>query len=83
MFQDLYDRLLGSVALRDREERVLGLRHHCAREVVLVDRVVLGRHGPVQLTIAEYFTFKFEVAACKLTGPCVPVLSQSVPMLVA
>src|ERR1019366_8087652 len=46
--QDLHGRLLGSVALRDREERLLRLRHRRAREVVPVDRVVLGRHGPVQ-----------------------------------
>jgi hypothetical protein len=48
VLQDLHGRLLGSVVLRDREERLLRLRHHRAREVVLVDRVVLGRHGPVQ-----------------------------------
>src|SRR6202162_2905522 len=48
VLQDLHGRLLGSIALRDREERLLRLRHHRAREVVLVDRVVLGRHGPVQ-----------------------------------
>ena len=36
------------VALRERKERLLRLRHQRAREVVLVDRVVLGRHGPVQ-----------------------------------
>ena len=48
VLQDLHGRLLGSVTLRDCEERLLRLRHHRAREVVLVDRVVLGRHGPVQ-----------------------------------
>jgi hypothetical protein len=48
VFQDLHGRLLGSVALRDREERLLRLPHHRARDVVLVDRVVLGRHDPVQ-----------------------------------
>ena len=30
VLQDLHDGLLGSVALRDREERLLRLRHHCA-----------------------------------------------------
>ena len=48
VLQDLHARLLGSLALRDREERLLRLRHHRAREVVLVDRVVLGRHDPLQ-----------------------------------
>src|ERR1022692_1641182 len=48
VLQDLHDCLLGSVALHDREERLLRLRHHRAREVILVDRVVFGRHGPVQ-----------------------------------
>ena len=48
VLQDLHGRLLGSVALRDREERLLRLRRHCACEVILVDRVVLGRDGPVQ-----------------------------------
>src|SRR5689334_3434327 len=48
ILQDLHCRLLGSVALRDREERLLRLPHHRAREVVLVDGVVFGRHGPVQ-----------------------------------
>src|ERR1017187_3484288 len=48
VLQDLHDCLLGSVALRDREERLLRLRHHRTREVILVDRVVFGRHGPVQ-----------------------------------
>ena len=48
VLQDLHGCLLGSVSLRDREKRLLRLRHHRAREVVLVDRVVLGRHGPVQ-----------------------------------
>src|ERR1700729_4159117 len=40
VLQDLHGRLLGSVALRDREQRLLRLRHHRAREVVFVDRVV-------------------------------------------
>src|ERR1700693_4064635 len=48
VLQDLHGHLLGSIALRDREERLLRLRHHRARDVVLVDRVVFGRHGPVQ-----------------------------------
>src|SRR5215467_12358309 len=48
VLQDLHDWLLGSGALRDREVRLLRLRHHRTREVVLVDRVVFGRHGPVQ-----------------------------------
>src|SRR5262245_2256300 len=48
VLQDLHDRLLRSVALRDREERLFRLRHHRAREVVLVDGMVFGRHGPVQ-----------------------------------
>src|SRR5580704_8286994 len=41
VLQDLHGCLLGSVALSDREERLLRLRHHYSREVVLVDRVVL------------------------------------------
>src|SRR4051794_38128468 len=36
VLQDLHGCLLGSVALRDREERLLRLSHHRAREVVLV-----------------------------------------------
>src|ERR1700680_2600609 len=48
VLQDFHDRILRSVALRDRKERLLRLRHHRAREVVLVDRVVLGWTGPVQ-----------------------------------
>ena len=48
VIQDLHGRLLGSVALRDREVRLLRLRHHRTREVILVDGVVFGRHGPVQ-----------------------------------
>src|SRR6266567_5323202 len=48
VLQDLHGCALGSVSLRHREERLLRLRHHRAREVVLVDRVILGRHGPVQ-----------------------------------
>src|SRR5579862_6376670 len=48
VFQDLHHRFPGSTGRRDREERLLRLRHHRAREVVFVDRVVLGRHGPVQ-----------------------------------
>src|SRR5450631_282663 len=48
VLQDLHGCLLGSVALRDREERLLRLSHHRAREVILVDGVVFGRHGPVQ-----------------------------------
>src|ERR1700745_3366189 len=37
VLQDLHSWLPGSVALRDREVRLLRLRHHRAREVVLVD----------------------------------------------
>src|SRR4051812_34836483 len=37
VLQDLHGGLLGSVAPRDREERLLRLRHHRAREIVLVD----------------------------------------------
>lgn len=37
VLQDFHGRLSRSVALRDCEERLLGLRHHRAREVVLVD----------------------------------------------
>src|SRR5215475_3425255 len=48
VLQDLHSRLLGSVVLRDREERLFRLRHHRAREVILVDGVVFGRYGPVQ-----------------------------------
>src|SRR5215471_12961605 len=48
VLQDLHSWLLGSVALRDREERLLRLRHHRAREVIFMDGVVFGRHGPVQ-----------------------------------
>src|SRR3954463_10013132 len=48
VLQDLHGCLLGSVALRDREERLLRLRSHRAREVVLGDGVVFGRHGRVQ-----------------------------------
>src|SRR3984957_12035896 len=48
VLQDLHDRPVGSVHLPDREELLLRPRHHCAREVALVDRVVPGRHGPVQ-----------------------------------
>jgi hypothetical protein len=39
---------LGALPYAIREERLLRLRHHRACEVVLVDRVVFGRHGPVQ-----------------------------------
>jgi hypothetical protein len=38
-------RLLGSVALRNREGCLLRLCHHSTRQVVLVDRVPVGRHG--------------------------------------
>src|SRR5664279_755076 len=48
VLQDLHGCLLGSVALRDRQELLLRLRHHRARQIVLVDGVVFGRHGPVQ-----------------------------------
>src|SRR5436305_3997707 len=48
VLQDLHGCLLGSVALGDREERLLRLSHHRAREVVLVDGAVFGRHGRVQ-----------------------------------
>src|SRR3954447_4846579 len=48
VLQDLHGCLPGSVALHDREERLLRLRHHRTREIVLVDGVVFGRHGPVQ-----------------------------------
>lgn len=48
VLQDLHGCALGSVALHDREERLLRLSHHRAREVILVDGVVFGRHGPVQ-----------------------------------
>src|ERR1035441_5944280 len=48
VLQDLHDCLLGSVALRDRQELLLRLRHHRARQIVLVDGMVFGRHVPVQ-----------------------------------
>ena len=48
VLQDLHGYALGSVALHDREERPLRLSQHRAREVILVDGVVFGRHGPVQ-----------------------------------
>src|ERR1017187_7355785 len=48
VLQNLHGRPLRSTALRDRKECLLRLRHHSAREVVLVDRVVLGRHRPVE-----------------------------------
>ena len=47
VLQDLHIRLLRSVTLRDHEECLLRLRHHRARDVILVDGVI-GRHGPVQ-----------------------------------
>src|ERR1700730_11765420 len=47
VLQNLHGRPLRSVALRDRKECLLRLRSHPAREVVLVDRVVLGWHGAV------------------------------------
>ena len=37
VLQDLHDGFLRSIALHDREERLLRLCHHRAREVVLVD----------------------------------------------
>src|SRR5690348_3843739 len=48
VLQDLNSWLLGNVALRDREVCLLRLRHHRTREIVLVDRVIFGRHGPLQ-----------------------------------
>ena len=43
VLQDLHRRRRGSVALLDRQECLLGPGDHRARDVVLVDRVVLGR----------------------------------------
>src|SRR5689334_24967181 len=48
VLQDPHGRLLGSDALRDRKERLLRPSHHRAREIILVDGVIFGRHGPVQ-----------------------------------
>src|SRR5690348_4551297 len=48
VLQDLHSCVFGSAALRDREQRLLRLRHHRAREVILMDGVILGRQGPVQ-----------------------------------
>src|SRR5579885_169049 len=48
VLQDLHSWPPRSVTLRDREVRLLRLRHHRASEVVLVDRVILRRHRPVQ-----------------------------------
>jgi hypothetical protein len=55
LHQDLHGRFLVSVALRNCEECLLRLSHHSTRQVVLVDRVPVGRHGPVQGRIYRQF----------------------------
>ena len=46
--ENLYRRSRGALALREREKRLLRLRDHGARQLVLVNRVVARRHHPLE-----------------------------------